>query len=105
MRRPITPRSVKSGLPPGTPTYVGTHQGGATRFRVVVYDALYVSEHEPQTVEALAVPTDQAGVTWIEMNFQHMPELQWPWAYPLVWIVMIAIAVLMIIFFRRKRWL
>jgi magnesium transporter len=39
------------------------------------------------------------------MNFQYMPELKWPWGYPLVWIVMIVVAVLMVIYFRRKRWL
>jgi magnesium transporter len=39
------------------------------------------------------------------MNFQHMPELAWPWAYPLVWVIMIAIAVLMVAYFRRKKWL
>jgi magnesium transporter len=39
------------------------------------------------------------------MNFQHMPELEWPWGYPIVWGVMIVIAVLMVVYFRRKRWL
>jgi magnesium transporter len=39
------------------------------------------------------------------MNFQHMPELGWPWSYPLVWIVMIVIAALMVAYFRRKKWL
>jgi magnesium transporter len=39
------------------------------------------------------------------MNFRHMPELEWPLGYPLVWIVMIVIAVLMVVYFRRKRWL
>ena len=39
------------------------------------------------------------------MNFRHMPELEWVWGYPLVWIVMIVVAGLMVIYFRRKRWL
>ncbi len=39
------------------------------------------------------------------MNFSHMPELDHPWGYPLVWGVMIAIAVAMIIFFKKKKWL
>ena len=39
------------------------------------------------------------------MNFQHMPELAWPWAYPVVWIIMVAVAIVMLIMFRRKRWL
>jgi len=39
------------------------------------------------------------------MNFKYMPELEWPWAYPMVWLIMVAIGVLMLIYFRRKRWL
>ena len=39
------------------------------------------------------------------MNFQHMPELGWRWAYPLFWIVVVAIVAGMIFFFRKRRWL
>jgi magnesium transporter len=39
------------------------------------------------------------------MNFKHMPELEWTWGYPALWLVMVLITVAMIIFFRRKRWL
>jgi magnesium transporter len=39
------------------------------------------------------------------MNFEHMPELKWGWAYPAALAVMAAVAVVMIIYFRRKRWL
>ena len=39
------------------------------------------------------------------MNFRYMPELEQPWAYPAVWFVMLVIAVLMFLYFRRKRWL
>ena len=39
------------------------------------------------------------------MNFRHMPELEWPWGYPSIWIVMIVLALLMVVYFRRKRWL
>jgi magnesium transporter len=39
------------------------------------------------------------------MNFERMPELKWGWAYPAVWGVMIFIAVVMLILFRRKGWL
>ena len=39
------------------------------------------------------------------MNF-NMPELQWPWAYPYVfYVVLLAIILLMITYFRRKKWL
>lgn len=39
------------------------------------------------------------------MNFQHMPELGWRWAYPAVWGVMAGIAISMVAYFRRRRWL
>jgi magnesium transporter len=39
------------------------------------------------------------------MNFQYMPELGWRWGYPLVWLVMLAIAGLMLAYFRRTKWL
>jgi len=39
------------------------------------------------------------------MNFRNMPELNWAWGYPLVMTVMLAIALVMVLFFRRRRWL
>ncbi len=39
------------------------------------------------------------------MNFKYMPELEWPWAYPSLWFLVVVIAVSMVIFFKRKRWL
>ena len=39
------------------------------------------------------------------MNFKHMPELEWHNGYFILWGVMLAMAVIMIIYFRRKRWL
>ncbi len=39
------------------------------------------------------------------MNFQHMPELTWQYGYFLVWGIMIIIAIMMLIYFRRRKWL
>lgn len=39
------------------------------------------------------------------MNFEYMPELGWRWSYLMYWIIILSIAVLMFIYFRRKRWL
>ena len=38
------------------------------------------------------------------MNFANMPELDWKWSYPAVWIVMIVITGLMLVYFKRKNW-
>lgn len=39
------------------------------------------------------------------MNFKHMPELEWQYAYPSLWGVMIALSVGMVAFFRKRGWL
>jgi magnesium transporter len=39
------------------------------------------------------------------MNFRYLPELTWRWGYPAVWLVMLTIGLVMLWFFRRKRWL
>ena len=39
------------------------------------------------------------------MNFKHMPELEWHSGYFALWGVMIAISLLMVVYFRKKRWL
>lgn len=39
------------------------------------------------------------------MNFKYMPELEWHWGYFTLWGAMIVIAVVMLCYFRRKRWL
>jgi magnesium transporter len=39
------------------------------------------------------------------MNFEYMPELKWHWAYPALWILLLAIAVFMIFWFKKKKWL
>jgi len=39
------------------------------------------------------------------MNFKYMPELEWRWGYPVIWLVVIFIGVSMLIYFKKKRWL
>ncbi len=39
------------------------------------------------------------------MNFRYMPELDWKWSYPGIWIIMIVIFVILLSWFRRKKWL
>lgn len=38
------------------------------------------------------------------MNFKYLPELEWPWAYFALWRVMISVTVLMLFYFKRKKW-
>ena len=39
------------------------------------------------------------------MNFEYMPELKWHWGYATVWLVMLVVAGVMILYFKRKKWL
>jgi len=39
------------------------------------------------------------------MNFEFMPELHWPWAYPLVWLAMLTLAISLWVYFRRRGWI
>jgi magnesium transporter len=39
------------------------------------------------------------------MNFKYIPELKWHYGYFILWGLMIIVAVSMLIFFRRKKWL
>ena len=55
-------------------------------------------------ITTLFVPvTFIAGV--YGMNFKYMPELESPWGYAIVWIVMISMIVSLLFYFRRKKWL
>jgi magnesium transporter len=50
-----------------------------------------------------AVPTMIAGI--YGMNFDHMPELRWVWAYPAVIALMGVLEVLLYRLFKRRGWL
>lgn len=39
------------------------------------------------------------------MNFQNMPELQWRWSYPTVWLLFLLMPLALLRFFRKKKWL
>ena len=51
---------------------------------------------------ALMPPTLIASI--YGMNFKHMPELGWPWGYPLALALMVVSAVVPFLYFRRKGW-
>lgn len=38
------------------------------------------------------------------MNFPNMPEIHWPWGYPAVILVMLSIGILMLVYFKKKKW-
>ena len=74
---------------------------------------IYLSSLSNRTNEVMKVLTIIATLfmplTFIAglygMNFRHMPELEWPWGYPAVLLLMLAVSAGMLIFFRRRKWL
>ena len=38
------------------------------------------------------------------MNFKYMPELEWRWGYPLILLIMAAVGITMVYYFKRKKW-
>lgn len=74
---------------------------------------LYMSAVSNRMNEVMKVLTIMASVfiplTFLAgiygMNFEYMPELSWPWAYPLIWLSFAVIGIGMVLFFRHKGWL
>jgi magnesium transporter len=74
---------------------------------------IYISSVSQKLNEIMKVLTVFASIfiplTFITgiygMNFDVMPELHWPWAYPLLWVGFICIPVILLTYFKRKRWL
>ena len=74
---------------------------------------LYLSSVSQRTNEIMKVLTVMATIfiplTFLAgvygMNFRYMPELEWRWGYPALWLFMIVCAIGMLLAFRRKKWL
>ncbi|MGI9518263.1 MAG: magnesium/cobalt transporter CorA [Pirellulaceae bacterium] len=69
-----------------------------------------VSQHTNEVMKVLTIISSVfVPLTFIAgiygMNFQHMPELGNRWAYPTVWLTMILVALGMLSYFYRKRWI
>ena len=69
-----------------------------------------LSARQNRTVTLLTVVTTvfmplTLIVGWYGMNFRYMPELDKPWGYPAVIVVSVAIEVVSLWFFKKKKWL
>jgi magnesium transporter len=38
------------------------------------------------------------------MNFKYMPELEWHWSYPVLWVIIVLVAASMVTYFKKKEW-
>ncbi|MFX0167745.1 MAG: magnesium/cobalt transporter CorA [Candidatus Hodarchaeota archaeon] len=60
-------KSIKSGLPPGTPVYIGEKKPKNTRITVIEYDEATLIQKEVKTVEECLPFKDSAKVTWFKI--------------------------------------
>ena len=51
----------------------------------------------------LMVATLIAGI--YGMNFKHMPELEWMFGYPAALLLMVVLSLILLVWFRRRRWI
>ena len=74
---------------------------------------LYLSGVGHRTNEVMKVLTVMASIfiplTFVAgvygMNFEFMPELGIPWAYPALWVLMVTLGVSMLWYFRKRKWI
>jgi magnesium transporter len=74
---------------------------------------IYLSSMSNRLNEVMKVLTIIATIfiplTWIAgvygMNFKNMPELEWRYGYLVIMVSMVSIALVMLIFFKKKKWL
>jgi len=74
---------------------------------------IYLSSMSNKTNEIMKVLTIIATIfiplTFIAglygMNFQYMPELEQPWGYPAALVFMLAVAITMLAYFHRRKWI
>jgi magnesium transporter len=74
---------------------------------------IYLSSMSNKTNEVMKVLTVVATIfiplTFIVglygMNFKYMPELDTPWGYPAILILMLGVAIGMLLYFHKKKWI
>ena len=57
------------------------------------------------TMVTVAMMPPTVIATIYGMNFTHMPELEWTYAYPIVLSIMVISTILPIIYFKKKKWM
>ena len=75
MRRLITKRSQKAGLPPGTLIHIGERKAEKTRIRILDYNEAQFEEKEAKTVEECFPFKDKPTVTWINIDGIHQVDI------------------------------
>ena len=68
-------RTKKTGSAPGTAVYIGDTRTEPVTIEVITYDPEHYEEKTVDSVDQCAAYTGRPGVTWININGIHQPEL------------------------------
>jgi magnesium transporter len=68
LHKKMTQLSKKSGLPPATFVYTGTHTTADTRIAIIDYNPVYIHEVMVQTPQDCAAYSQETSVTWINID-------------------------------------
>ena len=88
--------------------YVTTLREITVQVRDLYQSQLSVKQNRVMTILTVVtvIFTPLTLVTgWYGMNFKYMPELEWEFSYPIVFLVSLAIVIGSLIFFKWKKWL
>lgn len=75
MSRLMQKRSLKGGLPPGTPVHVGEKKTEITKITILDYDETQFQELEVQIVDECLPFRDSPTVTWINVDGIHQVDI------------------------------
>jgi len=70
-------RSLKAGLPPGTPIYIGGETSARTRVTLINYDAETLTEKDLGDVKECVPYKDSPTVTWLDVDGIYNLEVLW----------------------------
>lgn len=68
MRRLVRDQSARAGLAPDAPVRTDQRETQKTQIQVMQYNGELILEKEADTVKECAVPSDRAGVTWVDVS-------------------------------------
>jgi magnesium transporter len=85
MARFFKKREEIKGLSPGSLVFIGNQKV------LTIFAAIFI----PLTFIAVIYDT----------NFEYLPELKFKYSYFIFWGVMLGVTVIMLIYFKKKRWL
>ncbi len=75
MRKFVRSRSQKSGLPPGTPVFVGEKLAETVKITVIEYDESKISEKQIESVDQCPPFNAKSTVTWVNVDGLHDAKL------------------------------